>query len=67
MAHIRAGRRLANVELGSALQRPVELADAFPIGSQQQLLGASFALTQAPGEAGYGRWLTRQVRRQVEP
>jgi CheY-like chemotaxis protein len=64
---VRAGRRLANVELGSALQRPVELADAFTIGSQQQLLAASFALTQEPGEAGYTRWLARQARRQVEP
>ena len=64
---IRSGRRLANVELGSALQRPVELADAFTIGSQQQLLAASFALTRDPGEAGYTRWLARQPRRQVEP
>jgi hypothetical protein len=64
---IRGGRRLANVELGAALQRPVELAEAFTIGSQQQLLAASFPLTQEPGEAGYARWLARQLRRQVEP
>jgi CheY-like chemotaxis protein len=63
---IRDGRKLANVELGSALQRPVELAEAFAMGAQQQLLAASFPLTQEPGEAGYTRWLARQPRRQVE-
>jgi hypothetical protein len=44
----------------------VELAEAFAMGAQQQLLAASFPLTQEPGEAGYTRWLARQPRRQVE-
>lgn len=64
---IRAGRKLANVEVGTALQRPAELAEAFPMGSHQQLLAAHFPLTQEPGEAGYAQWLARQARRQVEP
>ena len=63
---IRHGRRLANVELGAALQAPVELAEAFTLGGQQQLLAAHFPLTQEPGDAGYTRWLARQPRRQVE-
>lgn len=63
---IRHGRRLANVELGAAMQAPVELAEAFTLGGQQQLLAAHFPLTQEPGDAGYTRWLARQPRRQVE-
>lgn len=64
---IRHGRRLANVELGAALQAPVELAEAFRLGGPHQLLAAHFPLTREPGEAGYTRWLARQPRRQVEP
>jgi hypothetical protein len=64
---IRTGRRLANVELGSSLQCPVELADAFTLGSQHQLLAAHFPLAREPGDTGYARWLERQPRRQVEP
>ena len=63
---VRHGRRLANVELGAAMQAPVELAEAFTVGGQQQLLAAHFPLTQEPGDAGYTRWLARQPRRQVE-
>ncbi|WP_427914997.1 response regulator [Ramlibacter sp. MMS24-I3-19] len=63
---IRHGRRLANVELGAAMQGPVELAEAFTVGGQQQLLAAHFPLAQEPGDAGYTRWLARQPRRQVE-
>lgn len=63
---IRHGRRLANVELGAAMQAPVELAEAFSLGGPHQLLAAHFPLTQEPGEAGYTRWLARQPRRQVE-
>lgn len=63
---IRHGRRLANVELGAAMQAPVELAEAFTLGGQQHLLAAHFPLTQEPGDAGYTRWLARQPRRQVE-
>jgi CheY-like chemotaxis protein len=63
---IRAGRRLANVELAATLQRPVELAEAFPVGVRGQLHGAVFNVRQDAGEAGYTRWLARQPRRHVE-
>jgi CheY-like chemotaxis protein len=64
---VRAGRKLADLELCSGLQQPPELADAFPIGSPQQLLGALFPIAgTGGGDAGYTRWLARQPRRQVD-
>ncbi|MGZ5179657.1 MAG: response regulator [Ramlibacter sp.] len=66
VADIRSGRRLANVELASVLQRPVDLAEAFPLGGPRRLLGALFPLAQDGAEGGYTRWLARQPRRQVE-
>ena len=64
---IRAGRKLANLEVAAALQLAPELADTFPLGAQQQLLGALFSLPHAPGSDGrYTRWLARQPRRRVE-
>ncbi|MBA2962525.1 MULTISPECIES: response regulator [Ramlibacter] len=63
---IRAGRKLANLELASGLQRAPELGDAFPIGGPQ-LLGALFPIDgTGGGDAGYTRWLARQPRRQVD-
>lgn len=64
---VRAGRKLAHLAVAATLQVAPEAADAFPLGGQQQLLGALFPLAQAPGaDGGYTRWLARQPRRRVE-
>ncbi len=68
---IREGRRIANLELRQSLgaDGPVQLADAFPIGSGQLLWGAFFTLDPAHGPDpanSYDQWLRRQPRRQVQ-
>jgi CheY-like chemotaxis protein len=68
---IRAGRKLADLELRQALGRteePPQLAPAFAIGEQANLLGAEFklAVQHSPDPANsYQKWLARQDRREV--
>ena len=63
---IRAGRRLANLELAAVLRKPPQLADAFTLGSPR-LRAALFALPPTGiVTSGYTNWLSRQPRRQVE-
>lgn len=68
---IRAGRKLANVELRQALSSaaPVALVDAVPVGDEGKLLGALFPVEAANGpdpDNSYGRWLARQPKRHVQ-
>ncbi|MGV3494643.1 MAG: response regulator, partial [Ramlibacter sp.] len=68
---IRAGRKLANVELRQALssQAPVALVDAVPVGDEGKLLGALFPVESPNGpdpDNSYGRWLARQPKRHVQ-
>jgi CheY-like chemotaxis protein len=66
MADIRAGRKLVDLELAQALQRPSRLAQATPIGGGV-LVGALFEVPwPSLQDAGYSRWLGRQPRRQVQ-
>lgn len=63
---IRAGRKLANLELAAVLQKPPQLAEAFTLGTPR-LRGALFALPPAGiVSGGYTNWLSRQPKRQVE-
>jgi CheY-like chemotaxis protein len=63
---IRAGRRLANVELAAMLQKPPQIADTFTVGSPR-LRGALFDVpTAGTVSGGYTAWLSRQPKRQVE-
>ncbi len=68
---IREAHKLANLELRQALgpaNQAVELAPAFTIGEQADLVGAEFKLDPAhsPGAANsYQKWLARQERREV--
>jgi CheY-like chemotaxis protein len=67
---IRAGRKLANLELRQALGLPqVELAPTIPLGEGSSLLGALFPVAgpQSPDPANsYDKWLARQDRRSLE-
>lgn len=68
---IRQGRRLADLELRQALgsSAPPELMPAFPVGEEQSLLAAVFAVESpmCPGPAnGYSSWLARQDKRNVQ-
>ncbi len=68
---IRAGRKLASLELRQALgsPRPPELATAFPLGEDSALLGAFFTVEtpQGPDPANsYDKWLARQDPRSVQ-
>lgn len=68
---IRAGRKLANLELRQAFGRagPVLLNEAVPLGDDQNLLAALFEVdpAHAPDPANsYQNWLARQERRSVQ-
>jgi CheY-like chemotaxis protein len=68
---IRAGRRLADLELRQALPRsePPQLTAAFPVGNEAALLGALFPVdpVHCPDPAtSYGSWLARQEKRNVQ-
>jgi CheY-like chemotaxis protein len=68
---IRQGRRLVDLELRQALggSQPVELAPAFNVGEDGQLLGALFEVDPAYCPAptnSYSQWLARQEPRQVQ-
>ncbi|TFY98949.1 response regulator [Ramlibacter humi] len=66
VADIRAGRKLANLEVAQSLRLAPSLGDATPLGSKGALLGAFFSLETGPsGDAGYARWLARQPRRRI--
>ena len=67
---IRAGRKLADLELRQALGRvnAPQLTAAFPIGEERVLLGGLFEVNSplCPGQANsYGNWLARQQKRHV--
>ncbi len=63
---IRAGRKLANLELAATLRKSPQLADAFTLGSPR-LRGALFQMPRSGVvTGGYTEWLSRQPRRQVE-
>jgi CheY-like chemotaxis protein len=67
---IRAGRSLANLELRQALmlKSPVQMAEAFMLGQDQELLGALFDIPpeRGPDAAnGFAHWLARQEARRV--
>lgn len=67
---IRAGRKLADLELRQALARttPPELAPAFALGKDAGLFGAAFRVDPAdcPDPANsYSHWLARQEKRTV--
>ena len=68
---IRAGRKLADLELRQALLRTdaPELTSAFPLGQDASLLGALFLLdpSHCPDPANsYQLWLARQDKRHVQ-
>jgi hypothetical protein len=68
---IRAGRKLADLELRQALARTEapELTSAFPVGQDASLLGALFLVDPAhcPDPANsYSHWLARQDKRSVQ-
>jgi len=67
---IRAGRKLADVELRQAVESsgPVALVDAQPVGEDGKLLGALFPIETPSGpdpDNSYSRWLARQPKRHV--
>jgi CheY-like chemotaxis protein len=71
LADIRAGTKLADIELRQALSsaRPVSLVNAFAVGEAGGLLGAVFAVETPNGpdpDNSYSRWLGRQPKRQVQ-
>jgi CheY-like chemotaxis protein len=72
IADIRAGRKLANLELRQALgwAEPPQLTAAFPVGEHDAaLLGALFPIDSAHGpdpKNSYSRWLARQDKRKVQ-
>jgi CheY-like chemotaxis protein len=71
LAEIRAGTRLADIELRQALSsnQPVSLVNAFAVGDTGTLLGAVFPVETPNGpdpENSYGRWLARQPKRHVQ-
>jgi CheY-like chemotaxis protein len=66
---IRAGRRLANLELrqSTGVQGPCQLEPAFKLGAQAQLLGAVFPVqATGPERGGYNEWLSRQEERRIQ-
>jgi CheY-like chemotaxis protein len=68
---IRQGRRLADLELRQALghANPVQVATAFPIGQDGELVGALFTIGPEHGphaDNGYSSWLMRQDKRRVQ-
>ena len=68
---IRAGRKLANVELRQAVSStaPVALVDAMPVSDDGKLLGALFPVEAPNGpdpDNSYSRWLARQPKRRVQ-
>ena len=68
---IRAGQKLADVELRQALSSadPVALVPAIQIGDVPGLLGALFPVEAPAGpdpDNSYSRWLVRQPKRQVQ-
>jgi CheY-like chemotaxis protein len=68
---IRAGRKLANVELRQALSsnQPVSLVDATALGDDGKLLAAPFPVEAPNGpdpDNSYSRWLARQPKRHVQ-
>jgi CheY-like chemotaxis protein len=70
VAEIRAGIKLADMELRTALSstRPCSLVNAFPVGDQGLMLGAVFAVEAPTGpdpDNSYSRWLSRQPKRHV--
>jgi len=71
LEEIRAGTRLADIELRQALSstQPVALMNAFAVGEPGGLLGAVFAVETPNGpdpENSYSRWLARQPKRHVQ-
>jgi CheY-like chemotaxis protein len=71
VAEIRAGRKLADLELRQALARsgPPQLTNAFAVGQGETLLGALFPI-EAPHSPdvvnSYSNWLARQEPRTVQ-
>jgi CheY-like chemotaxis protein len=70
VSEVRAGQKLADVELRQALSssQPVSLVPAIPIGDGG-LLGALFPVESPAGpdpDNSYSRWLARQPKRQVQ-
>ncbi|WP_332813434.1 response regulator [Ramlibacter sp.] len=66
VAEIRAGRRLASVEVSQSMRQPPQVAAASPVGEDGELLAAWFPLAAAGlGDAGYKHWLARQPLRHV--
>jgi CheY-like chemotaxis protein len=68
---IRAGHKLANLELRQALggKDPVELMPAFALGDEGSLLAALFNVDPAhcpEAASSYSNWLSRQDKRQVQ-
>jgi len=68
---LRAGTRLANIELRQALAstQPVSLVNAFSVGEPGGLLGAVFSVETPLGpdpDNSYSRWLARQPKRHVQ-
>jgi hypothetical protein len=71
VAEIRAGRRLADIELRQALSstQPPVLVNAFPVGEGDALLGGLFHVDAPNGpdpDNSYSRWLSRQPKRHVQ-
>ncbi|HSV79270.1 MAG TPA: response regulator [Ramlibacter sp.] len=72
VADIRAGAKLADIELQQALSsgRPCVLVPAFPVGEAASgLLGAVFPVDAPSGpdpNNSYSRWLSRQPKRHVQ-
>jgi CheY-like chemotaxis protein len=71
LADIRAGTKLADIELRQALSssHPVSLVNAFAVGEAGGLLGAVFSVETPNGpdpDNSYSRWLGRQPKRQVQ-
>ena len=72
VADIRAGSRLADIELQQALSapRPCTLVPAFAVGATSSgLLGALFPVDAPSGpdpNNSYSRWLSRQPKRHVQ-
>ncbi|OOG50564.1 response regulator [Polaromonas sp. C04] len=71
VAEIQKGKKLADLELGQALGRTTapELGPALPIGREESLLGALFAvgIEHSPhASTCYHRWLAAQPKRFVQ-
>jgi hypothetical protein len=71
LAEIRAGTKLADIELRQALSssQRVSLVNAFAVGDAGALLGAVFSVETPNGpdpDNSYSRWLARQPKRHVQ-